>query len=164
MHPRVVFPGVKFNHWTVISIGKGCRLALCRCDCGREKMVDRSTLTGGQSKGCHSCQVSKRNFVHGDAPRGKRPSEYTTWASMIQRCEDSRHKDFRLYGGRGVIVCNRWRKSYKNFLSDVGRKPSVKHSIDRIETNGNYEPGNVRWATPSEQQRNRRPFTHRKGA
>jgi len=159
--PSLVFPGVHFNRWTVLSVKRGDRLALCRCNCGREKMVDRPTLTGGQSKGCHSCQVSP-SFKHGDAHRGKRPSEYIAWAGMIQRCEDTDNQDYKDYGGRGINICSEWRTSYSSFLAHVGRKPSPKHSLDRKDVNGNYEPGNVRWATASEQQRNRRPFKRRR--
>ena len=76
---------------------------------------------------------------------------------MVARCEEGpRHKDWHLYGGRGIEVCARWRASYVAFLADMGRKPSSLHSIDRIDVNGHYEPGNCRWATPSEQRRNQR--------
>jgi hypothetical protein len=76
---------------------------------------------------------------------------------MIGRCENSNVERYPSYGGRGIKVCERWRGSFKNFLADMGRKPTPKHSIDRIDVDGNYEPGNCRWATNSEQQRNKRP-------
>jgi hypothetical protein len=77
---------------------------------------------------------------------------------MIARCEEGpRHKDWRLYGGRGIRVCACWRGSYTAFLADMGRRPSARHSIDRVDVNGNYEPGNCRWATPSQQRQNQRP-------
>lgn len=94
--------------------------------------------------------------THGDAPRGGRAPEHRIWDAMIGRCtrrSDSRWED---YGGRGIKVCEAWRKSYSAFLSDMGRRPSPKHTLDRIEANGNYEPGNCRWATQAVQQRNRR--------
>lgn len=75
---------------------------------------------------------------------------------MKQRCFNPNNKDYRLYGARGISVCDKWRKSFELFLEDVGRRPSPSHSLDRRENNGNYEPGNVRWATPTEQVRNSR--------
>ncbi len=85
-----------------------------------------------------------------------RELERNRWYGMIQRCENPRSVHFARYGGRGIGVCRRWRDSYDAFLADMGRAPSPKHSIDRINNDGNYEPGNCRWATAQEQQRNRR--------
>jgi hypothetical protein len=79
---------------------------------------------------------------------------------MIQRCVDQNGKSYPNYGGRGISVCDRWRESFTAFLADVGEKPSPGMSLDRIDNDGNYEPGNVRWATASEQNRNRRLKTH----
>lgn len=82
--------------------------------------------------------------------------EYVAWHSMITRCEDPNFIGWHRYGGRGISVCKRWRKSYENFLKDVGRKPSPDHSLDRYpDPDGNYEPGNVRWATGKQQRWNR---------
>ncbi len=81
--------------------------------------------------------------------------EYKTWASMKQRCYNPNSNFYHRYGGRGITVCDRWRDSFEAFLDDIGLKPSRKHSIDRIDGEGNYEPGNVRWASPSVQQNNR---------
>lgn len=78
------------------------------------------------------------------------------WRSMIQRCTDKDFKTYRHYGGRGVSICNRWLESFEAFMDDVGPRPSRKHSLDRIDNSGNYEPGNVRWATRTEQLRNTR--------
>lgn len=94
--------------------------------------------------------------THGDCPRGNRSTEYRTWNAMLQRCENGKSPNYSNYGGRGISVCERWH-SFELFLSDVGRKPTPEHSIDRYPNNdGNYEPGNVRWATPKEQSRNQR--------
>jgi hypothetical protein len=86
------------------------------------------------------------NSQHGDFGT----PEYWTWANMIQRCENPNHPRFDWYGGRGIEVCERWH-TYKNFLADMGRRPSDKQSIDRINNDGNYEPKNCRWATVKEQ-------------
>lgn len=81
-------------------------------------------------------------------------SEYTIWAGMKSRCISKAPKVYRLYGARGIMVCERWRESFATFLADMGPRPSPKHSIDRIDNDGNYEPGNCRWATQSQQMRN----------
>jgi hypothetical protein len=79
---------------------------------------------------------------------------------MKSRCFNPNHTAFRYYGGRGITVCERWRDSYENFLADVGPRPSDKHSLDREDNDGHYEPGNVRWALPKEQARNERSNRH----
>src|SRR5262245_37464914 len=81
---------------------------------------------------------------------------------MIARCENQRNASFAHYGGRGIKVCSQWRQDYRDFLHDLGRKPSSAHSLDRINNDGNYEPGNVRWATAKQQANNRRPPIRRK--
>jgi hypothetical protein len=95
---------------------------------------------------------------HGEARHNaNKTPEYRTWGEIIQRCENPKRVNFKFYGGRGIKMCDEWRQSFPTFLAHVGRRPSPQHSIDRIDSNGNYEPGNVRWATVSEQIKNRRP-------
>src|SRR5438067_2016193 len=84
-------------------------------------------------------------------------AEYRVWRDMIQRCRNPRRKNYYLYGGRGIQVCEKWATSFRAFLIDMGFRPSDEHSIDRINNEGNYEPGNCRWATRAEQQANGRP-------
>lgn len=82
--------------------------------------------------------------------------EYNSWSAMIRRCESPNSNEYHRYGARGIAVCDRWRRSFLDFLSDVGPRPSKSHSIDRTDNNIGYEPGNIRWATKKEQARNRR--------
>ena len=88
---------------------------------------------------------------HGD----NNSAEHRTWRIMKQRCYDPKHQAYNYYGGKGIIVCSRWRNSYINFITDMGRKPTEKHSIERRNGNGNYEPSNCYWATKHEQMANR---------
>lgn len=85
-----------------------------------------------------------------------RSLEYARWVGMIRRCYSANNPAYKYYGGRGIAVCARWLESFPNFVADMGPRPSAKHSIDRINNDGNYEPGNCRWATASEQARNKR--------
>lgn len=95
----------------------------------------------------------RRCTKHGDAGTGKKTLEYNSWIHMRTRCNCPSNSRYPLYGGRGIRVCARWDK-YENFLADMGRKPTAKHSLDRIDVNGNYEPGNCRWATQLTQMNN----------
>lgn len=133
---------------------------LCRCKCGKEIVTETGHLRSGHTQSCGCLQsedVAKRNGKHGEAGRLSKTKEYRAWLHMVERCTNPKMIDFRLWGGRGIQVCNRWRASFENFLEDVGRAPSSRHSIDRFpDNNGNYELGNVRWATPREQSLNTR--------
>ncbi len=87
--------------------------------------------------------------------RTKEP-EYLSWVRMQRRCYEPKYKGYKDYGGRGITVCMAWRQDYRAFVADMGRKPSPAHSLDRIDNNGDYEPGNCRWVTKRTQNRNRR--------
>jgi hypothetical protein len=142
----------------------------CFCDCGNTKITTSRYLRTGISSSC-GCLASeltttrnRQTFTkHGEA--AQITPEYMAWASMKSRCYNSKGKKYALYGGRGINICDRWRESFEAFLDDIGRRPSPNHSIDRYPNgDGNYEPGNVRWATYSEQNANRRTYTRRRKA
>lgn len=132
---------------------------LCQCQCGNQKVIARNSIvdnkSGTKSCGCLSME-KKIAGKHGYAKHGhKKSAEYRCWISIKDRCYNKRNKRaYRDYGGRGIIVCDRWLHSYENFLADMGRAPSPKHSIDRKDNDGNYEPSNCRWATPKIQGNN----------
>jgi hypothetical protein len=126
---------------------------LCECDCGKQKTVLGSSLVTGASKSCGRCAA----ITHGESSGVHETTEYRSWASMMSRCQNPNNDSWEDYGGRGITVCERW-QSYENFLSDMGRKPSTTHSIDRNNVDGNYELSNCGWATKGEQVANRRPF------
>lgn len=126
----------------------------CRCDCGALGRAKASDLVAGLSVRCKSCAQLVRNAAAGNN-KSKHPL-YVTWRDMIIRCTKPFATQYKYYGGRGIQVCSRW-LSFENFLADMVDRPSPQHSLDRFPNrDGNYEPGNVRWATAIEQGRNTR--------
>jgi hypothetical protein len=157
--PQIFQVGQTFNSWTIIARTPGDRKVTCRCSCGKIKRVFLFSIVSGKSKRCGSCSVHLKKMKHGEHTRDKTSPEYVSWRGMINRCTNKNVCGFHLYGGRGIKVCDQWRYSFARFLADVGRRPTLSHSLDRINVDGNYEPGNVRWATPMEQTHNRRRTT-----
>lgn len=163
---RLDLTGQRFGRLKVkaltLKIGRKVKW-ICRCDCGTPLIVHAGDLRSGNTKSCGCLQVERAreaNTVHrhgeGSYRNGRTP-EFIAWQNMVARCSNPQHPSFRYYGGRGINVCERWRSSYENFLADMGRRPSPDLTLDRINNNGNYEPDNCRWATHSDQMRNRRP-------
>lgn len=144
-----------FGRLTVLRcIGKdnrGKTLWLCGCRCGNYIELITTSLTRKErpATSCFSC-----------ADHTKYPKEYKAYAGMHERCYNSNHKDYKHYGERGIAVTQEWRIDFFNFFEYIGFAPTQEHSLDRIDVNKNYEPGNVRWATKQEQALNRRnPIT-----
>lgn len=157
--------GIRYGRLTAISpirkITRGRPKVwwLCKCDCGNPTEVESGCLSNGNTASC-GCLLSestrKRFTKHGHSPAGKHSSEYSSWSQMKSRCAGSSEHNLRLYKNRGIKVCDRWLHSFENFLADMGKKPSPKHSIDRIDGSKGYEPSNCRWATTKQQANNTR--------
>lgn len=148
--------GAQFGRLTVIgdgepfvrSDGRKDRMLLVRCECGTEKTVRQDELKSGGTKSC-GCL---RGEDHGKA----NSAEYGVWYGIKKRCTNQNSQNYGDYGGRGITVCERWMNSFVAFLDDMGPRPTSEHSIERENNDGNYEPGNCRWATQLEQGRNKR--------
>ena len=158
--PRVRdITGQKFGLLTVISLCEERSNAekarwVCQCDCGNTPVVVGSSLMSGNTRSCGCFQrewVTKANTTHGECGS----VEYRAWAQLKSRCLYKSNKRYEDYGGRGITVCERWLNSFENFFEDMGVRPEGL-TLDRIENDGNYEPGNCRWADSETQGSNKR--------
>ena len=158
--------GKKFVRLTPIKklVIKHRSYYVCICECGNEVTVQSKNLKSGNTKSC-GCLRKDQGFVtgiqtlkHGHAKQNKITQIYRAYYGMRTRCYNKNYHNYERYGGRGIKVCDRWLESFENFLADVGEPPTVEHTIDRINNEGDYEPNNVRWTTMSEQLKNRSSY------
>ena len=164
MPSKLNLKGLIFGRWTVIEEDKersngGFVTWRCRCECGAIVSVSGVSLKNGKSKscGCYKADRAKEfHTVHGQASASGKSREYGIWAQIRQRCRNEYDKAYPKYGGIGICICDKWADSFEAFFADTGKAPSIIHSLDRYPNRkGNYEPGNVRWATPKQQIENR---------
>lgn len=146
--------GKKYGRLLIVSfshISKSLLYVNCKCDCGSVKTIKAASIVCGRTKSC-GCLAIESRTKHG--LWGSK--EYKAWNSMINRCRNKKHKQFKDYGGRGISVCKSWGISFKNFFHDMGVAPTPHHSLDRINVNDNYKKSNCRWVGRSEQALNKR--------
>lgn len=129
----------------------GAWMWLCRCDCGASSIVRGSTLSAGRTKTCSSCASRQTSTTHGMSGTAL----YSRWRAMIERTSNPRHAHFANYGGRGIVVCDRW-AAFEGFATDMGPSFDPNLELDRVDVNSSYSPDNCRWASRVVQQRNRR--------
>ena len=156
MQPIKEMKGKRYGRWLVVSFDKldnNKALWNCICDCGIKASVRGDHLRNGRSRSCGCNAHAPIKHGHNLKYGGKSPT-YHSWASIIQRCTNPNYEYYSYYGGRGIKVCDRWRK-FENFLMDMGERPKDK-TIDRKDNDGDYTPDNCRWGTIAEQNSNKR--------
>jgi len=137
------------------SPGRSYFLWVCECECSATCTVDGCSLRSGNTKSC-GCLARDRSILRSTTHGKAKLPEYRIWSGIISRCLNPTRDRYRYYGARGITIAPEWRNDFTKFLEHVGPRPSPKHEIDRIDNNGHYEPGNVRWVTHRENCRNKR--------
>lgn len=150
--------GQKFGKLLVLQDGvlrqNGRRTVLCVCDCRVRKEINLNRLLCGSVKSCGCLARESRTGRH--KTHGLTGTKiFRAWSNMIERCQNPKNRKYKIYGGRGIKICKRWLK-LKSFVKDMGDPPTPKHSLDRINNDGDYKPSNCHWATYADQQKNRR--------
>lgn len=155
--PTKDITGLTFGRLTAVKLGVAGKHTkwICVCVCGKECSVYLTHLLSGNTKSCGCMPVGL--YKHGHTVNRRPTAEYACWANMKQRVLNFMHPRYSEYGGRGIAICDRWVNSFENFLADMGERPSPEMSINRIDNEGNYEPGNCEWATSEVQVANQRP-------
>lgn len=146
--------GTKWNRLTILEHLEGGK-CLCRCECGNETTPKLNDVTNEKTKSCGCINTFRKTHGMSNTP------VYRTWRAMRRRCNDPKFLRYEHYGGRGITVCEEWDNSFESFYEYMGERPEGM-TIDRIDVDGNYEPGNVRWANPTTQTRNQRRFKGKK--
>lgn len=159
--PTKFQPGYRHGMLTVIRsfpVNGRYRYYACdvMCDCGNVKTVRRCAIGPSSLTTSCGCMTSKLRSANAKKHGETGTKYYNIWRGIIKRCTVPTHRAWKSYGGRGITVCERWLSSFENFRADMGPRPSPTHSLDRKDNNGNYEPGNCRWATAKEQLNNTR--------
>lgn len=166
--PLIDLTGEKFGRLTVLKRGENEPRSngsfqvrwICKCDCGNEVLVRAAEIKGGRTQSCgclrneqSSARAIEKFTKHGHNPAGKKSRTYQSWTNMMTRCYNPNVREYGAYGGRGIVVCDRWHQ-FENFLEDMGERPEGL-TLDRKDVKGNYEPENCQWADRVTQSRNR---------
>lgn len=156
-------PIIPLNQYGLLTVIKevkdfkhnGHRYFKCVCSCGKKVITNLNMMRRGRTKSC-GCLRKFNNLKHGQAKKGSTSREYEAWLRMKDRCLNKNNSRYKDWGGRGITIHQEWIESFESFFNYIGPRPSNLYSLDRIDNDGNYEPGNVRWTTIDIQNKNKR--------